>query len=70
MPAANMQQLGLKIAQSVLYVLGYALTVYNLFAFKLTKAGSIYYNDTNQLWLALGVGMIASAYIIRNWNKT
>ena len=52
-------QLILKASQAVLYIGGAMLTTYNLFAFKLTKAGSIYFRDDNQLWLAIGIAMIA-----------
>ena len=64
-----MQQLILKAAQAVLYIGGAMLTTFNLFAFKLTKAGSIYFRDDNQLWLAIGVAMIVAGLSIKNWNK-
>ena len=64
------QQFILKTSQAVLYICGAALATYNLFAFKLTKAGNLYFRDDNQLWLSVGVAMIVAALVIKNWNKS
>jgi len=53
---------------SILYAVGSALTAYNITAFKSDKYG-VYFVDDNQLWLAIGVGMLAVGWLTRNWKK-
>ena len=61
-------QIALKSVQSVLFVACSPLIAYNLFAVKVDKFG-YFYNDTNQTWLAVGVGLFVAALMVRNWNK-
>lgn len=58
----------LKSVQAVTYVVGLALVIYNLSAVKVDKFG-YFFNDTNQLWLAIGVSIVTVGLIIKNWNK-
>ena len=55
-------------AVSILLVLGTALAFYNAAAFRTDKYG-LYFKDDNQLWLAIGVAMLAAAWLLRNWKK-
>ena len=55
-------------AVSVLYIGGSALTAYNFTAFKTDKYG-LYFHDDNQFWLATGVGILITGWVIRNWKK-
>jgi hypothetical protein len=55
-------------AVSVLYVVGSAFAAYNITAFKTDKFG-LYFKDDNQLWLAVGVALIAIGWAIRHWKK-
>lgn len=64
----EIQTLALKITQIIAFLTGVLLTTYNLFSFKIAKNG-YYFNDDNQTWLAIGVSLLALAYIIKNWNK-
>lgn len=64
----EIQTLALKLAQIVAFLTGVLLTTYNLFSFKIAKNG-YYFNDDNQTWLAIGVSLLALAYIIKSWNK-
>lgn len=60
--------LALKLTQIISFLIGVLFTTYNLFSFKVAKNG-YYFNDDNQTWLAFGVGFLAIAYVIKNWNK-
>ena len=53
---------------SVLYILGTILAAYNITAFKSDRFG-LYFKDDNQLWFAIGAGLIVLAWVIRNWKK-
>lgn len=64
----EIQTLALKITQIIAFLAGVLLTTYNLFSFKIAKNG-YYFNDDNQTWLAVGVSLLALAYVIKNWNK-
>jgi len=64
----EIQTLVLKLVQIIAFLTGVLLTTYNLFSFKIAKNG-YYFNDDNQTWLAIGVGSLALAYVIKNWNK-
>lgn len=64
----EIQVLTLKILQIITFLVGVFLTTYNLFSFKVAKNG-YYFNDDNQIWLALGISSLAIAYVIKNWNK-
>ena len=68
MSNAQIKALALKLVHIGMLLTGIALTVYNLFSFKVVKNG-YYYIDDNQTWLAVGVTAIAISYVIRNWNK-
>lgn len=68
MVQAQMIDLIKRGAVSVLYVLGIALTAYHLTAFTNDKFG-LYFKDDNQLWLAIGLGLITLGWAIRNWKK-
>lgn len=61
-------QIILKALYSVLFVLGTSLITYNLFAVKVDKFG-YYFKDTNQVWLAVGVGVFVAGLMVKNWNK-
>ena len=66
----NMNWLQL-VRQSVitaLYLIGAMLAAYHITAFKTDKFG-LYYHDDNQLWFAIGTGLIIVGWIIRNWKK-
>jgi hypothetical protein len=58
----------LKYTQAVAYVVGSALIAHNLFAVKVDKHG-YFWMDSNELWLAIGVGVFAIGHVIRNWKK-
>lgn len=64
----EIQTLALKLTQIITFLTGVLFTTYNLFSFKIAKNG-YYFNDDNQTWLAFGVGFLAIAYVIKNWNK-
>jgi len=53
---------------SLLYLIGSMLAAYHVTAFKTDKFG-LYYHDDNQLWLAVGVGLVIVGWIVRNWKK-
>jgi len=55
-------------AVALLYIVGSMLAAYHITAFKSDKYG-VYYQDDNQLWLAIGVGLIVIGWIVRNWKK-
>ena len=55
-------------AVSILYVAGLALAFYNITAFRTDQYG-LYFKDENQLWLAIGVSMLATGWLIRSWNR-
>ena len=57
-----------RVAVSILYVIGASLAAYHLTAFKTDKFG-LYFKDGDQLWFAIGVGMIVIGWTIRNWKK-
>lgn len=65
----DVKKLATKGAQAVCYTVGTYLLAFNLFAFKLSKGGSIYYFDKNQTWLATGAALIAIGICIKNWQK-
>ncbi len=69
MTQIEMKQLVTKIVQAVLYVLGSGIIAYNITAFKISKHGSYYFMDKNQLWLAIGVALVSAGLIVRNWKK-
>ena len=64
----QIQNLVLKIFQIISLLAGVALTAYNFFSFKVVKNG-YYFQDDNQLWLAIGVTLITVSYIIKNWKS-
>lgn len=64
----DIQMLAIKIALIFTFISGVFLTTYNLFSFKVVKNG-YYFIDANQLWLALGVSLIAVSYVIKNRDK-
>lgn len=64
----EIQTLALKITQTITFLAGVLFTTYNLFSFKVVKNG-YYFKDENQTWLAVGVCLLAAAYVIKNWNK-
>ena len=68
MNKTEIQSLALKASQIISFLIGVFLTTYNLFSFKVAKNG-YYFNDDNQLWLAVGLCSLAIAYVIKNWNK-
>ena len=68
MNKSEIQSLTLKASQVISFLVGVFLTTYNLFSFKVAKNG-YYFNDENQIWLAVGLSSLAVAYIIKNWNK-
>ena len=57
-----------RVVVSILYILGTPLAAYHLTAFKNDKVG-MYFKDGNQLWLAIGIGMVVVGWVIRNWKK-
>lgn len=57
-----------RIGVSALYALGTAFAAYNITAFKSDKFG-LYFKDDNQLWFAIGIGLITVGWAIRNWKK-
>ena len=59
----------IKVAEVVCFTVGPTLTVFNVFAFKVTRGGSYYYLDSNQWWIALGVFLISTGLVIKNWRK-
>jgi hypothetical protein len=65
----NLKEIGLKVVQSVSYIMGSALIAYNITAFTIDKHGSYYFRNLNQKWLAIGVGIFALGLIIKNWKK-
>ena len=69
MPKKSDIDLAKKVGTAACYVLGSYLVIFNLFAFKLTKAGNLYYPDPNQHWLAGGAVLLICAWLIRNWQK-
>jgi hypothetical protein len=64
----DIQILALKIGKIITFLIGMFLTTYNLFSFKIAKNG-YYFNDDNQIWLAVGVCFLTITYVIKNWNK-
>ena len=68
MNKTEIQSLALKASQVISFLVGVFLTTYNLFSFKVAKNG-YYFNDDNQLWLAIGLCSLAITYVIKNWNK-
>lgn len=58
----------LKSVQAVAYTVGASLIIYNLSAIKVDKFG-YFFKDSNQLWLAIGVGIVTVGLTIKNWNK-
>ena len=68
MAQAQMVDLIKRGAVLILYVFGTVLTAYHITAFKGDKYG-LYFRDDDQLWLAIGVGLIAAGWAIRNWKK-
>lgn len=65
----DVTKLATKGAQTVCYSIGIYLFAFNLFAFKLSKGGSIYYLDKNQSWMATGAALITIGICIKNWKK-
>ena len=65
----DIKKMATKSIQAVSYVLGTVLLTFNISAFKLSKAGSIYFLDKNQTWMAIGAGLIAIGICIKNWHK-
>jgi hypothetical protein len=63
-----MNQIILKYVQAVAYVVGSTLIASNLFAVKVDKHG-YFWMDKNELWLAIGVGVVALGLVIKNWKK-
>jgi len=57
-----------RIVISILYISGTMLFLFNVTAFKVDKFG-LYYNDGNQLWLALGATLLVAGWLTRNWKK-
>lgn len=68
MSEKQMQDLLLKLSQVVTFIVGVAFTAYNIFSFKVDKAG-YYFHDDNQIWLSFGVSFLAIAYVIKHWKK-
>ena len=68
MKKKDIQALIPKLAQVIAFLIGLFLTTYNLFSFKIAKNG-YYFNDDNQIWLAIGVCFLAITYAIKNWDK-
>lgn len=64
----NWIPLARQVAISALYLAGSMLAAYHITAFKTDKFG-LYYHDDNQLWFAIGVGLIMIGWIIRSWKK-
>jgi hypothetical protein len=58
----------LKYVQAVAYVVSSTLITYNLFSVKVDKSG-YFWVSKNELWLAIGVGILAIGLVIRNWKK-
>ena len=57
-----------RISVSVLYIIGMAIAAYHLTAFKSDRFG-LYFKDGDQLWFAIGVGMVVIGWVIRNWKR-
>ncbi|MDH5434081.1 MAG: hypothetical protein OEY19_09055 [Gammaproteobacteria bacterium] len=57
-----------KLVFSVVLVIGVCMTTYYLFAIKVDKFGH-YYKDEDQFSLAIGVGLLVVAWLMRNWKK-
>ena len=57
-----------QIAVPLFYLAGSMLAAFHITAFKTDKYG-LYYHDDNQLWLAVGVGLVIVGWTIRNWKK-
>jgi hypothetical protein len=51
-----------------LYIIGGSISSYYLFAFKVDKYG-LYYKDGDQLWLAIGIGILILGWFVKNWKK-
>ncbi|MEN8169939.1 MAG: hypothetical protein ABFS08_06920 [Pseudomonadota bacterium] len=68
MSGEEILNLGMKILMVVLYLVGTMLTAFNLLAFKSDKY-SLFYKDVNQWWFAVGVSILMTVWIIRNWKK-
>lgn len=62
------ESLILKISQALTLILGTAFTSFNLFSFTVVKNG-YYFKDTNQYWLAFGITLLVTNYLIKNWKK-
>ena len=69
MAQVQMVDLIKRIGVSVLYVVGMGLAAYHIIAFRVAKNGGLYFKDENQLWFAIGVGLITVGWVIRNWKK-
>lgn len=57
-----------QVAVSLLYFAGTMLAAYHIIAFKSDKFG-VYYQDDNQLWFAVGAGLLVIGWAVRNWKK-
>lgn len=64
----NWMNLARQGAVSALYIGGAALAAYNFTAFKSDKYG-VYFQDDNQFWLAIGVALVMTGWVVRNWKK-
>ncbi len=58
-----------KAIEGLLLLTGSVLTVYNLFAFTVSKAGGYFFRPGNQIWLGVGVALLVLSRTIRGWNK-
>lgn len=57
-----------KMLLLVLVLVGSCVSTYYLFAFKVDKFG-LYYRDSDQFNLSIGVGILVIAWFVKNWKK-
>jgi len=57
-----------RLIVTILYIIGGSISSYYLVAFKVDKYG-LYYKDADQLWLAIGIGILILGWFVKNWKK-
>jgi len=52
----------------LIYITGGTITSYYLFSFKVDKFG-LYFRDSDQLGLSIGVGILIFGWFLKNWKN-
>ncbi|MDH5356324.1 MAG: hypothetical protein OEY09_17915 [Gammaproteobacteria bacterium] len=57
-----------KLVLMLIYITGGTITSYYLFSFKVDKFG-LYFRDSDQLGLSIGVGILIFGWFLKNWKN-